>query len=406
MKLGNVSQTIVPVPNFFIDRKSRNVESFNIYNKTNINKKKKPTSLKLNFKTQLDLEDTSSNNSKSIPKAFKKENTIFRDQDVLTTIYDLNINNNPRFYSRQYLQMNKKKYIPIYYQKKFPNLTQIKETYFPDIVELNKTDNIFQKNKKAKKILSLKYLQNYYNFKKYQKDENIEELLSPTLREDIQNDTKNLIDRINMNYDIQKWNDFDSRKTFNRFFQTAYSPINDVNKNTISIKDKFADIIRQKALCLKTVNNRTKQVLQNSILKNMEEKLQKENNDENEEKINYDNLLNNCRNNLLRLTYNNCVAPKYNKKDKLFIDENEFITKRLNRTKLYSEFPSKTREEFNMKKIIKYKSLNKSNKVKGNIILKDKYGNDEDDYLIDKDDYYLKNMWKRPLHKDAFKLHE
>ena len=406
MKLGNVSQTIVPVPNFFIDRKSRNLESFNIYNKTNINKKKKPTSLKLNFKTQLDLEDTSSNNSKSIPKAFKKENTIFRDQDVLTTIYDLNINNNPRFYSRQYLQMNKKKYIPIYYQKKFPNLTQIKETYFPDIVELNKTDNIFQKNKKAKKILSLKYLQNYYNFKKYQKDENIEGLLSPTLREDIQNDTKNLIDRINMNYDIQKWNDFDSRKTFNRFFQTAYSPINDVNKNTISIKDKFADIIRQKALCLKTVNNRTKQVLQNSILKNMEEKLHKENNDENEEKINYDNLLNNCRNNLLRLTYNNCVAPKYNKKDKLFIDENEFITKRLNRTKLYSEFPSKTREEFNMKKIIKYKSLNKSNKVKGNIILKDKYGNDEDDYLIDKDDYYLKNMWKRPLHKDAFKLHE
>ena len=406
MKLGNVSQTIVPVPNFFIDRKSRNVESFNIYNKTNINKKKKPASLKLNFKTQLDLEDTSSNNSKSIPKAFKKENTIFRDQDVLTTIYDLNINNNPRFYSRQYLQMNKKKYIPIYYQKKFPNLTQIKETYFPEIVELNKTDNIFQKNKKAKKILSLKYLQNYYNFKKYQKDENIEELLSPTLREDIQNDTKNLIDRINMNYDIQKWNDFDSRKTFNRFFQTAYSPINDVNKNTISIKDKFADIIRQKALCLKTVNNRTKQVLQKSILKNMEEKLQKENNDENEEKINYDNLLNNCRNNLLRLTYNNCVSPKYNKKDKLFIDENEYITKRLNRTKLYSEFPSKTREEFNMKKIIKYKSLNKSNKVKGNIILKDKYGNDEDDYLIDKDDYYLKNMWKRPLHKDAFKLHE
>ena len=42
----------------------------------------------------------------------------------------------------------------------------------------------------------------------------------------------------------------------------------------------------------------------------------------------------NSKTNLLRLKYNNGMAPKYNKKDKLFIDENKFITRRLNRTKL------------------------------------------------------------------------
>ena len=90
----------------------------------------------------------------------------------------------------------------------------------------------------------------------------------------------------------------------------------------------------------------------------------------------------------------------------IFIDENEYITKRLNKTKLYSDFPSKTREEFNVKKIIKYKSLNKNNKVKGNVILKDKYGNDANNFQKNKEDDYLKKMWERPLHKDAFKLHE
>ena len=37
MKLGNISQTIVPVPNFFVDRKNRTIETFNIYPKTTIN---------------------------------------------------------------------------------------------------------------------------------------------------------------------------------------------------------------------------------------------------------------------------------------------------------------------------------------------------------------------------------
>ena len=417
MKLGNISQTVVPVPNFFMNSNVKTVETFNLCNKTDLNSfnkyqnKKRPISLKKNIYTQIDLNDISSNDSKLIPKiSYKRENTIFRDYDILTTNYDLNINNNPRSFTRKCIQLNKEKYIPIYYMNKYPNMTEIKETYFPEIVELNKdlnkTDTQSIKKRNRKKILSLKTMQYYYNYKKYLKDSNIEGLLSPTLKEDIQNDTKNLIDKINMNYDIGKWNEFDTRLTFNRFFQTAYSPINDVNKNTVSIKDKFTSTLKEKALGLKTISNKSKNVIENSILKNnLEENLKKENSEEICEENYCDTLLNNCKTNLLKLKYNNCMTPKYNKKDQLFIEENEFITKKLNKTKLYKEFPSKTREEFNTKHIVKYKSLNKNNKVTGNIKLKDKYGKDDDNKTND-EYYYLKQMWNRPLHKDAFKLHE
>ena len=189
MKLGNISQTIVPVPNFFMNTKSRTVDTFNIYSKTDsniINRNnciKKPISLKKNIKTQLEKNESTSNSTKSIPFiSYKRENTVFRTGDVLTTFYDLNINNNPRLFTRECIDLNKEKYIPIYYRNNHPNTTQIKEIYFPEIVEVNKilnnTNRIPIKNKSRKKILSLTTLQNYYNYKKYMRDENIEGILA------------------------------------------------------------------------------------------------------------------------------------------------------------------------------------------------------------------------------------
>ena len=89
--------------------------------------------------------------------------------------------------------------------------------------------------------------------------------MEPNLREDIKNNTKNLIDRINMNYDIKNWTDFDSRVTHNRFFQTAYSPINNVIKNSESLKDKFGNALKEKALSLKNINERTRKVIEKSM---------------------------------------------------------------------------------------------------------------------------------------------
>ena len=411
MKLGNISQTIVPVPNFFMDQKTRPLETFQLYNKTDSEfyKNKNKVKSKFNIKplkiknNQLELDEYSCKSSRPFQKfSFKRQNSYYRDRDVLTTFYNLNINHNPRSFSRQWIEMNQEKYIPIYYQKKYPDLTEMKKGYFSDIVDVN---NIDKYKKVEKKIISKKY----QDWEKYKKDENLEEFLEPNLREEIKNNTKNLIDRINMNYDIKNWTDFDSRVTYNRFFQTAYSPINNVIKNSESLKDKFGNALKEKALSLKNINERTRKVIEKSMNNNNEENngenIDNKNNDINNEEY-YDMLMDNCTSNLLKLRYNNSEKPEYNEKDQKFIEENKFITSRLNTTKLFKDFPSKTREEFNEKKIIIPKNLQKASKYTGKITLKEKYGNDNEcaDKLIQED--YLKAMWKRPLHKDAYKLHE
>ena len=411
MKLGNISQTIVPVPNFFMDQKSRKLETFHLYNKTDSNfyKSKIKSKLKLkpisiqNNNTQNELGDISSYNSQISPR-FKRQNSnsYFRDRDVLTTFYNLNINHNPRNFSRQWIECNQEKYLPIYHQNNYPDYTEMKKTYFPDIIDIN---SINKDKHEYKKIMSLTCLENFYKYKNYKKRENLEEFLNPNLRDEIKNDTKNLINRINMNYNINKWSDLDSRTTFNRFFQTAYSPLNNVIKNSESIKDQFSKVLKQKALSLKNINTQTKKIIEKTMNNNDIDINNKNNIDNNE--TNYDTLIDNCTTNLLKLKYNNSESPKYNNKDRKFIKENEYITKILNRTKLYKDFPSKNREEFNEKKIIIPKHLLKISKYQGNVILRNKFGKNDDDIYdkLIKDDY-LKTMWKRPLHKDAYKLHE
>ena len=412
MKLGNISQTVVPVPNFFMDQKHRPLETFNLFNKTDSNfyKKKNKSRFKLNpisipnNNTQSEFDEISKTSRPFSLFSFKRQNSnsYFRDRDVLTTFYNLNINNNPRNFSRKWIELNKEKYMPLYNQNKYPDLTEMKKTYFPDIIDINNT----KKNNRHeyKKIMSVKSLNNFYDYKNYRQRENLEEFLEPNLREDIKNNTKNLIDRINMNYDIKKWSDFDSRTTFNRFFQTAYSPLNNVIKNSESLKNEFGNALKQKALSLKNINEQTKKIISKTM----------DSNDNNNDEINSNNnnenitdaLIDNCTSNLIKLKYNNREGPDYNSKDKKFIDNNKYITRLLNKTKLYKDFPSKTREEFNEKKNIIPNHLLKNNKYQGNVILRDKFGNDDEnnDKLIQED--YLQKMWKRPLHDDAYKLHE
>jgi cell division protein ZapA (FtsZ GTPase activity inhibitor) len=259
-----------------------------------------------------------------------------------------------------------------------------------------KTDTIITKENDSSK--------NFFNYKKYCDTMNTNKLLCPDLRNELMNDTRNLIDRINMNYDLTSWNKFDTRTTLNRFFQNEFSPISKVIKTSPNIRDKFIETLNKKASGLTTVNIQVK--------KNNLKRFYNKNDDSNDNKNNnedkaLDKLLDKNKSNLTKLKYNNTTNLEYNEQDKMFIKENEYITKKLNKTKLFSQFPSKTREEFNTKKIFKYKELFKINKPIKNLIQKEKYGddNDIDNYSnkSEKNTFY-KQMWTRPLHKDAFKL--
>jgi len=412
MKLGNISQTIVQVPNFFVDQKTRTIEAFNLYQKTSKNnsKIKKILKLKLNSmssKSQNSSVEKNKEKDSSIlyktsrqkkVDSFNRKSNYYRDSDLLTTFYNLNINKNPRNFTRQWIQMNQEKYLPLYYRNNYNlDFKENTKTYFPGIVDMNKPKSVAQKN------LTIKCddIENYKKFKEYQKKQDIFGFLNPNLREELQSQTKNLIDKINMNYDIKKWDKFDTRTTFNKFYQTEYSPLNSALKNTETLSEKFCKTLKLKALNLTNINLQTKKVIEKSM-----NSTDTENDDNLDEEQYFKTLVSNSGNNLLKLQYNNEENPKYNSRDKKFIEENKYITSKINKTKLFKEFPSKTREEFNVKKIVKYKNLKKNYKYEGNIKLKDKYENEEvtKDKLIVED--YLKTMWKRPLHKDAFKLHE
>ena len=412
MKLGNISQTIVQVPNFFVDQKTRTIEAFNLYQKTSKNnsKIKKILKLKLNSmssKSQNSSVEKNKEKDSSIlyktsrqkkVDSFNRKSNYYRDSDLLTTFYNLNINKNPRNFTRQWIQMNQEKYLPLYYRNNYNlDFKENTKTYFPGIVDMNKPKSVAQKN------LTIKCddIENYKKFKEYQKKQDIFGFLNPNLREELQSQTKNLIDKINMNYDIKKWDKFDTRTTFNKFYQTEYSPLNSALKNTETLSEKFGKTLKLKALNLTNINLQTKKVIEKSM-----NSTDTENDDNLDEEQYFKTLVSNSGNNLLKLQYNNEENPKYNSRDKKFIEENKYITSKINKTKLFKEFPSKTREEFNVKKIVKYKNLKKNYKYEGNIKLKDKYENEEvtKDKLIVED--YLKTMWKIPLHKDAFKLHE
>ena len=409
MKLGNISQTVVQVPNFFMNRGDHPIETFEINHlktESNINslpkkiEKKKNLSLKQKLKTELELDSTFSLKSKIKNKHIRKRNTNFSDNKILTTYYDININNNPRYKPRYWININKEKYIPNYYcinnNNTFINKTQTNVNYFPGIIDMNKLKekNI---NKKHKRNDTYTMANKFYNYTKYKNDTNMNKLLSPDLRGELMNDTRNLIDKINMNYDLTSWNKFDTRTTSNRLIQTEYSPITNVVKNTTNIRDKFINTISQKVLGLNTINNNVKK---NNIKIFYQRNIEDEDNN-NKKENSFDALLDKNKSNLLKLKNNNTTKLEYKENDKRFITENEYITKKLNKqnkkSNLYKEFPSKTREEFNTKKILKFKELFKINKQINNLISKDKYGGNYDNIINDK-------IWIRPLHKDAFKI--
>ena len=380
MKLGNVSQTIIPVPNFFLNRRS-----IDLYTT---------------------CYPTDSNLSEHIPKKLKakkkynqkkfRNKSYYRTKDILSLNCDLNINLNPRPFTRNHIKDNIEKYKPLYHRSHYPNNAELKQTYFPDIIDMNpKKTNVNNAPQKQS---------GFQQYKEYKKKTNIEEIINPDVRENIMNNTKNLIERINMNYNVKRWNEFDSRTTLNRFHQTAYSPLTDVIQYNISDKDAFSSTIKEKALTLKTIGSKAKE----SIIKSISEKEVEKKVEDNEEKINsekIDAMLNNNKKNFLKLRYNNCEAPQYNEKDNYFVLRNKTITNEINKTKLYKEFPSSIRGEFHDKKFYKTKrqlKLSEFENSKG-LITKEKYGYKNINSNGDELTSCLDPMWIRPLHKDAFK---
>ena len=357
MKLGNISQTIVPVPKFYTDKNTRTVDIFKSNNKFRKN------------------------------ALIKRSNSYFRSKDLFSINCDLNINNNPRTFNHEWEGSDELKYVPIYDRGIFPNNANRKNTYFPNIIDtfkVKKKDEPSNKNE-------------FNNVKKFLKNTDLNNFLKKDLRQEILDNTKNLIDRINVTYDMNKWNEFDCRTTMNNILQAAYSPIIDVIQNSNDYKEDFIKTLDEKSLSLKTITNQSKISLENNIKKKEKNIMNRTINGIMRNNSDLDILLNKNRTNLLNLKNNNMEPAEYSKEDQKFIEENKRITKRINNCNLYKDFPAKTRMEFELKKVFPRKKQFSINDDWGSINI-DKYKSKKEIFCC------LEPMWTRPLHLDSFKI--
>ena len=359
MKLGNISQTIVPIPKFYFDKETRTVDLF----KSNTTDKKSGKQF-LN----------------------KRNKSYFRSKDLFTSNCDLNVNNNPRTYSHKFQMSNEQKYIPMYDRFTFLNNAEKKNTYFPGIIDTYKVRKIEAPSNKNE----------YHNARKFLKMTDLNNFLKKDLRKEIIDNTKNLLDRINVTFDMSRWNDFDTRVTMNKVLQQAYSPITDVIQNTVDSKQDFIKTLSEKSSSLKTISDKAKKNIENNMMQKYFH-LNKTVNQITRNKSDLDSLLNKSRTDLLQLKNNNLEPPQYSKEDQKFIEENKIITKRINNSSLYKDFPSKTRMEFQFQKVFPIKRPFSINDDWGAINI--------EKYKCKKEIFsFLDPMWTRPLHKDAFKL--
>ena len=363
MKLGNISQSIVPVPKFFTDKEVRTIEIFKI-----------------------------SDNNKSKANNKRKSN-YYRQSDLIMSNKDININLNPRTFTNDKDNYDEKKYIPIYDRAHFENNAQKKKTYFPNIIDTFKVKELDRPSKKNE----------YRNVFKYLQNTNIHNFLKKDLREEIMDNTKKLIDRINTTYDLNKWNEFNSRISMNKEFQIAYSPITDAIKKTSDYKDEFMKTLYKKSLSLKTITEKSKNLIKrnfkNNDAKNRFKRKWNFHNDNNmsKNKSDLDRLLETNKNNLLNLKINNSEPIEYSKEDKDFVEKNKSVTSSINKYHLYKYFPSMTRMEFELQKIYPKKKKNTEIDEWG-VININKYKSKKENFSS------LDNMWKRPLHSDAYKI--
>lgn len=361
MKLGNVSQSIVPIPKFFSDKATRTIELFK-----------------------------QDNNFSKTKYQNKRKTSYFRSNDLFRSNCDLNLNHNPRTFTNEKENYDEQKYIPLYDRTFYSNNAEIKETYFPNIIDTFKVKPLDVPSNKNE----------YKNVFKFLKNTNMNFFLKKDLRDEIMNNTKNLIERISTTYDLNKWNEFDSRTTMNKEFQTAYSPLTDVINNSPNNKEEFIKTLHKKSLSLKTITEKSKLVLRKNIKNNKffpERKKFAHISSMTKNRSELDILLDNNKSKLLGLKNNNNEPIEYSKENKEFIEQNKSITSNINKFKLYKYFPSMTRMEFVLKKVFPNKKKNSSINDWGVIDI-NKYKSKKEVFSC------LDPMWKRPLHLDAYKI--
>ncbi len=173
MKLGNTSQSKVPVPDFFLNNTLKQMETFEISDRKR----------------------------------------YFREKDLFRMTKDLNFCNNPRNYNRKHENFNKEKYVP-----DLTNINSILNNYTTTSKKFGFNDITPKAN-------------TFNNFRNFLEKTNVTNFTNPDLRDEIRFNIKVLINKINDEYDLTKWASTDTRSNFLQTNSDNYFTSNNFNSN-------------------------------------------------------------------------------------------------------------------------------------------------------------------------------
>lgn len=169
----------------------------------------------------------------------------FREKDLFRLTGDLNNSNNPRNNHRKFEEFNRTKYIPIHKQLAISSKKDAEVFYL--------------KNSFNEKEKELRPVEDYKNLATYLKKTNTATYTNPELRQEIKNNISGLLDRINSNIDLNKYNQKDTKALFDKTIELKYTPLTLYNSKNENESTKFKNSIKAKLQSMSQINRQAKQ---------------------------------------------------------------------------------------------------------------------------------------------------
>jgi hypothetical protein len=220
MKLGNTSQSIVPVPNFFLNSTFSDVDTFKV----------------------------------------PARRRYFREKDLFRHTRDLNFSNNRRHNQKKYEDFNKEKYIPIHKRDINLNIGHLQgslsgQKYGQNDMYLLDSDRVDKDETNKFKSSNLEF----GKFTHYMEKTNISKIVNGDVREEISSNIKELLEKINTNLDMKEYNKFDKKHNSMIHNTIKFTPITTFNKHNENETDRFKRTLKEKLNSLTAVNEKSKE---------------------------------------------------------------------------------------------------------------------------------------------------
>jgi hypothetical protein len=220
MKLGNTSQSIVPVPNFFLNTTHREVDTFKV-----------PT-----------------------------RRRYFREKDLFRHTKDLNFSNNRRQNNKKLEEYNKEKYVPVHKKEMNLNFRNLQGSltglkYGQDDIYLLDSDRVDKDDTKKLKSLNSEF----GKFTQYMEKTNVSKITKGDVRGEISSNIKELLEKINTNLDMKEYNKFDKKQNSMIHNTVKFTPITTFNQNNENETDRFKRTLKEKLSSLTVVDKNSKE---------------------------------------------------------------------------------------------------------------------------------------------------